>query len=268
MKLFKMFKNKNFKSDITILLYSGGFESTANLIKQLNDYPDEDLYIYYVNNNIDYQTVEFEKVKSFLTFWGAKYDINLIEKLNVIFLNLRKSVIDEKTQFLPFRNLIDIILPLTNMGLKIKDKKVKILLGYNKDDNVHDSGDEFAKLTSNLLSMMLNNDVKVMSYYNNYSKIGMTMDLINRYNISVNDLENNIFSCYNPIDGKECNACKACFRKNVVLYSLNIFRPFHNLSLLEEYVNAIKDYDDDRRKSTSKYLSIAMEKLINQGSNS
>lgn len=266
MKLFNLFKSKEFKSDITILLYSAGFESTANLIKQLNDYPDEDLYIYYINNNIDYQSVEFEKVKLFLTFWGAKYDINLIKKLNVIFLNLRNDVIDTKTQFLPFRNLIDIILPLTNMGLKIQDKKIKILLGYNKDDNVHDSGDEFVKITSKLLSTMLNNEVKIMSYYNNYSKISMTLDLINKYNITVNELKNNTFSCYNPINGEECNSCKACFRKNVVLYSLNVFRPFHNLPLLEEYINAIKDYDDDRRKSTAKYLSVAMKKLVNQES--
>ena len=251
------------------LLYSGGFESFCSLATLINEgvIPK----IIYVMSGSKYEEIEFDKARLGLLFLQDKFKTSLHLEDNLILskskLDLNSFLVDEKTSFVPFRNLYFILSAINELWSKniIKnsgDNKLNIILGYNKDDRVHDSGDIFCDDINAMLHHMLHVSVYVRSLFSHYSKLSMVHHVM-QYGITRNELEKYVFSCYHPVDGKECLGCKACFRKNVILHSIGIDRPFSNEEIIKETKSSIDNYlTNDRKYSTLSYLKY-LESLTN-----
>ena len=254
------------------LLYSGGFESFCSLISLI----DQGITpkIIYIKSGSEYEDIEFKKARDGILFLQDKFKIDLHLENNFILsksLDLNSFLIDEKTSFVPFRNLyfiLNVINELWSIGLGLDNanNRLSIILGYNKDDRVHDSGDTFCNNVNTLLRDMISTKIQakiqVESLFSNYSKLSM-VQYVMQYGITRDELEKYVFSCYHPVDGNECLNCKACFRKNVILHSIGIDRPFSNEEIIKETKSSIDNYlTNDRKYSTLSYLKY-LESLTN-----
>jgi len=193
-----------------ILLFSGGVDS----------------YIAY----------HFLKMPTIIYFYlGSRYsqkEMHFIPKLlkeSCIILDDSLSFLgkmEEKNAHIPFRNLF---LAVTSVA---KYSDVVWIAGL-KDDNVSDKNERVFKLWSDHLSELCGRTIQIKSPFWNLTKVDIVNWFANRYDAN---LLLSTVSCYSEDPYvKYCGRCQACFRKAVALYSVNIFLPFHEHSIIEYY---------------------------------
>lgn len=189
-----------------ILLYSGG--SDCELIRRIWK-PD---VLLYVDMKTPYSEAEKKKIK-------AKRD-------DVTFIDFDLCQFEAKDSIIPLRNLY-LLMIATN---QLKDgEEGEVCLGALRADTMPDKTTKFLKRTEKLLQSILipstgienGIKVKVNTSFKNKSKHEL-LEMCLKQGDELSDLWKDSFSCYQPARGKECFACKACFKKFAAFYSLAI----------------------------------------------
>lgn len=186
-----------------VLLYSGGTDSW--LIDKIWK-PD---VLLYVDMGTMYSKAEIEKLSH------APKDI--LDRLVISDLPLGQFE-DKKTAFIPMRNLY-LLMHATNFGEDICLGATLEDAGGSSDKDVEFliEAEQIIKRLWKKQSLFDGKDVRIEKRFARYTK----GDLLTTYLLdggNIDTFKNESFSCYSPIDGKECLMCKACFRKFVVCY--------------------------------------------------
>ena len=177
-----------------VLLYSGGMDSW--LIDKLWK-PDVRLYI---NIGGDYSKAEIARLPK---------DVKVVD-----FPLLGQFELPNK--FVPLRNMYFLMIA-SNYG-------DEVCLGATAGDwGNKDKTPEFLESAENMLQYLwgdkkVTKDIKVCKKFVYKSK----SELINEYlrkGGTIDELKQATFSCYTPIEGKECLMCYPCFRKFALLYA-------------------------------------------------
>lgn len=107
----------------------------------------------------------------------------------------------------------------------------EVILGATAGDRSSDKDHKFASLTSELLSHIYSKshwcegrDIQVKLKYKEWTKRDLVIAFINKRLLeggsvrsSVRDLILESFSCYYPVEGVQCNACKPDLRKYLAI---------------------------------------------------
>lgn len=228
------------KVNKTALLFSAGIDSFIAYFFIKNIIGDDcDLLYYDLGTNY---TAE-EKVAAEKLFPGK---VKYIEDLN--YLGSKEHGVNA---VIPNRNIIMAIHAVSNLGYE------KVYIAGLKDDNAPDKTEFVFNDLSKLLSMTTGKHIVITSPFWDYTKHYIVDWYINDFNGTVKLLQT--FSCYTPIDGKECNNCKACFRKSTVLYSAaKIQRPFFNKAIVADYIKHLDFYNGERGKNMLDYISLVV----------
>lgn len=171
-----------------VLLYSGGMDSY--IIDKLWK-PDVKLYIDYGTK----QTAEERK--------------RLPDDVIVKEIDLSQYMESDGKSTIPLRNLI-----FAAIAVNYGDV---IAIGGVKDDLHYDKTKRFARKTTRLFNSVLKKEdskrkVRVSVPYRNYKKSEL-MYLYVKHGGSIEDLKKNTWSCYTPVNDKECGECTPCKRK-------------------------------------------------------
>lgn len=177
-----------------VLLYSGGMDSW--LIDKLWK-PDVKIYI---NINGSYSAREIESLPS-----------------DVMILDFPLGQFEQPSKFVPLRNLYFLMLA-SNFG-------DEICLGATAGDwGSKDKTPEFFEMAEDMLNFLWGEQSKVAVgrkiHIETKYLYKFKNELVDEYleqGGKVEDIAEGSFSCFNPIDGKPCMACKPCFRKYVCL---------------------------------------------------
>jgi 7-cyano-7-deazaguanine synthase in queuosine biosynthesis len=179
------------------------------------------------------------KNKKVLLYSGGSdsYMIDFLWKPDVkLYINIHGRYSEEEISRLPDDVIIedfpylghlerpDAIIPLRNLYFVMIASQFgdEIGIGATAGDRVLDKSPRFAEDTSNLLSYLYSpqhwipsgRKVKVSLDFKDYTKKQiLKMYLENGGNLV--EAATQSFSCYDPINGHECFACKPCFRKAV-----------------------------------------------------
>ena len=212
-----------------VLLFSGGSDSV--LISYLYQ-PD---YLVYINMHTRYSEEEILKIKN--SKFGSDPRLRIID---FPFL----GQYEREDAIIPLRNLY---LPMIICNYFDADTygDLDICLGATAGDRVLDKSIKFAEETSALLTYLYSpqhwipegRKVTINIDYKKYTKTQM-LALYKQQGGDINELMNESFSCYDPIDGQECwcrnGICKPCFRKYIA-YKLNgaYFDPSIDVSVCE-----------------------------------
>lgn len=184
-----------------VLLYSGGTDSW--LIRKLWN-PD---ILLYVDMDTKYSDEELEKIDRL-----GRPDNLVVHKLPL------GQFEDKDTAFIPMRNLY-LLMVASHYG-------EELCLGATKEDAGGSADKDLAFLndTEKMLvrlwgkqSLFDGKPISIKREFAQYTK----GQLLERYLKEGGDIETfkrETFSCYTPQEGKECLACKACFRKFVECY--------------------------------------------------
>ena len=210
-----------------ILLFSGGSDSV--LISHLYN-PD---YLVYCDLGGQYSKEEIKKIQE-----GPFGSDPRLKILDFSFLGKyeRKS---------------DLILPLRNMYLPMficnefpEDEygDLDICLGATAGDRVLDKSPEFVEKFNDIINYLYSpqhwikegRHIRLNIDYKKYTKTEM-LKLYKDQGGDIEKLFHESFSCYNPVDGHECWACKPCFRK-AIAYALN------GMKLDQEIVDKVVSY--------------------------
>lgn len=157
---------------------------------------------------------------------GGSYSKEEISRLpkDVIIRKLEAlSEWERDNKIIPLRNLY-FILMATNFAEGDRHEEYEICLGATAGDRVLDKSVEFAEMTTDLLNYLYQEQwwTHGKKFRVNLDFKGMTKhDLIEYYLSKGGSLKqawHESFSCYTPVDGKECWACKPCFRKFVTFF--------------------------------------------------
>ena len=183
-----------------VLLYSGGMDSW--LIKQLW-HPDICLYI---DIHGDYSSVERKHLSD---------DVTVVD-----FPLLGTFEMDNK--FVPLRNLYFLMIA-SNYG-------DEVCLGATAGDwGNRDKTPEFLDMTEDMINYLWGDkkttrSVTICKDYINKSKTELLTEYLQQgHNIS--EVKENTFSCYTPVNDRECLECYPCFRKFAILYSFGYVYP-------------------------------------------
>ena len=211
-----------------VLLFSGGSDSV------LNYYLTNPDYLVYVNIHGKYSEEEIKKIKS------SKF----ADKVKIIDFPFLGKYERESDAIVPLRNLY---LPMIICNEFPADEygDLVIILNAGKGDRVLDKSPKFAEYTSELLTYLYSpqhwipegRKVTLDVSSKKYTKTELLKKVID-LGYDVDDLLNESFSCYDPIDGQECwcknGICKPCFRK-YVSFKLNgaHFKPEIDVSVCE-----------------------------------
>ena len=171
-----------------VLLYSGGMDSY--IINYLWK-PDVKLYI-------DYGTEQNkEEIK------------RLPEDVIIKRVNLSEYIENDGKNTIPLRNLL-----FANIAINSGDI---VAIGGVRDDLHYDKSRRFARKATRLFNSVLTKEdskrkVKIVVPYRHYTK----RELLQYYVAKGGDLEKlkkESWSCYSPQDGKACEKCNPCKRK-------------------------------------------------------
>lgn len=178
-----------------VLLYSGGMDSW--LINKLWK-PD---YKFYINMHTEYSEEEINRLPN---------DVKVID-----FPLLNKYVLPNS--IIPLRNLYLYLIASNETGFE----DVEICIGALNGDRINDKSQEFADKLDDLLKFLYQpqqsqpgRKIKISMPFKNNSK----RELCEKYVAQggkLRDIYEQSFTCYHPIEGKECLSCKACFRKAI-----------------------------------------------------
>lgn len=202
-----MSKNKVTK----ILLFSGGSDSV--LISHLYE-PD---YLVYINMHTRYSNEEIEKIKN-----SSFANDPRLKIIDFPFL----GQFERPDAIVPLRNLY-LPMIICNVFSEEEYGDLDICLGATAGDRVLDKSPKFAQDASELLSYLYSpqhwipegRNIRINIDFKQYTKT----DMLKLYKDKGGDVEAlfyDSFSCYDPVDGKECWQCKPCFRKYIA-YALN-----------------------------------------------
>lgn len=198
-----------------ILLFSGGSDSV--LISHLY-HPD---YLVYINMHTRYSDEEIKKIKE--SSFGSDPRLEIIDFPFLGQYERDDAIIPYRNAFLP----LIIATHFISKGIT----NIDICLGATAGDRICDKGypfvESFNKMmeTINIPQHWLPEGavVKLNIEYKKYTKTEM-LKLYKDQGGDINKLMYESFSCYDPIDGKECwcknGICKPCFRKYIA-YKLN-----------------------------------------------
>lgn len=200
------------KKTTKILLFSGGSDSV--LISHLYD-PD---YLVYINMHTKYSEEELVKIKN--SPFGKD------PRLVIIDFPFLGEFERESDSIIPLRNLY---LPMVICNYFSEDMfdDLDICLGATAGDRVLDKSPKFAEDASNLLTYLYSpqhwipegRKIRINIDFKKYTKTEM-LKLYKDKGGNIEELYHQSFSCYHPVDGKECGVCKPCFRKRIA-YALN-----------------------------------------------
>lgn len=166
-----------------VLLYSGGTDSW--LINKLWK-PDVKIY---VNMNSKYSSEEIQRLQS---------DVKIVD-----FNFLGET--EKEDAYIPLRNLY-LLMIASNFG-------DEICIGCNIEDRLgNDASKEFLDKAEELLNSCLREKIKICKDYCNMTKSEMLKKYIEEGG-ELKEYINSTFTCYRPVNGKECGKCKACIRK-------------------------------------------------------
>lgn len=244
-----------------VLLYSGGLDS------------------YFAKNFLSKQKYEFDCI---YFNHGGRYCLNEIKRIKnlsfpvIIKEDIKLKDIEKDDAYIPNRNILFTIMA-NSYGYE------KVYIGGTKSDRIADNCKEIFDTLSTFLSMMNTKYFIATSPFWDIYKTDVIRWFLNQQNNDLNvvakELLTNTFSCYSPLvserksyyytDKKvyymteECMNCSACFRKNVELFSIDIFVPFYNLSIINKYKNEIKSLIqlNTRMEATLRYTN----ELIRRG---
>lgn len=122
-------------------------------------------------------------------------------------IDLKEFEVQDSHKLMPLRNLL-----LSIIGSYYGDE---ICLGSIGGSVHYDNTPEFAAKTTELLNMLYKEQNRTIEVVLPYAGISKT-ELIRRYKEVGGDLNkayNESFSCYEPINGKECGKCPSCLQK-------------------------------------------------------
>ena len=171
-----------------VQLYSGGMDSyiISHLWK-----PDVKLYIDYGDKQNEYE-------KSVLPS-------------DVIIKNLELSEYTQEDgiKTIPLRNLI-----FAAIAINYGDE---ILIGGLKSDLHYDKKPEFAEKATNLFNSVLEKErkkksVRIVVPFCEYTKTDLVVKFLESGG-TIDELNNNSWSCHNPINNAPCGICQACIAK-------------------------------------------------------
>lgn len=176
-----------------VLLYSGGLDSW--LIDKIWK-PDVKLYI---NIQGEYNDAEIARLPKDVIV----LDFPLLGKFEM------------KNKFVPLRNLYFLMIA-SNYG-------TDICLGATAGDGSKDKNVDFLYFTESMLSYLWNDKKikKTIHIEKTFSRLykNEILDLYISKGGNINQLKDETFSCYTPINGKECFDCYPCFRKFSLLFA-------------------------------------------------
>jgi len=163
------------------------------------------------------------------------------------------TTIENTDAHVPYRNLF-LVLGVASKYTYIDDE-INIYINSMADDNVSDQGPKFLEQMNDIVNF---HSCKAKFKVTSSMPLEWTkFDAVEWYiknGFNPEHLVSSTFSCYNPVDGKECLSCKACFRKNTVLAYVGIFRPFRNQEIIDNYKKNLNKYHHKRRKAMEMYL--------------
>lgn len=179
-----------------VLLYSGGMDSW--LISKIWK-PDMKVYI---NMHTRYSEEEIKKIKD------NGEDVTIID--------FPLGQWERPDAIIPLRNLY-LVMAICNIT---GSEDVDICLGATAGDRVLDKSPEFALKANDLLNYLYQpqhwipegKKVNVNIDFKGFTKTELIGEFI-KAGGDINEAFTRSFSCYDPIDGHECWACKPCFRK-------------------------------------------------------
>jgi 7-cyano-7-deazaguanine synthase in queuosine biosynthesis len=192
-----------------VILFSGGFDSTAAFLKAL----DEGLnpLLLWVGFGQKNEEIEYQKVKNISK--KIKYPVSIV-KINL------GGYIEEGWKdwdyIIPARNFMFVCLAASFLSSS-KKKKVKIYLSAHEEEIKKENTDksrEFFKGCNYLFSKFYNKGFKVGTPFEKYSKSEISAywknKWMNKYNISPYETT----TCYY---GNTCGRCKACLKRSISL---------------------------------------------------
>lgn len=218
-----------------VLLYSGGLDSW--LIDKIWK-PDLKLY---VNMGTRYSDIEMSRLPS---------DVKVVD---FTFLNQFSLAND----IIPLRNLYLYAIAANVTGFD----DVEICLGALDGDRINDKTEKFADKLNCLMQYLYETQqsqphkaIKILMPFKQYSKREMIEMYINQGG-TYKEAYFSTFSCYRPVDNKECFGCKACFRKAIpfiVSGASDVFTSKQKTKIKEYAYNVVKNNIDDYTKDKGK----------------
>lgn len=111
----------------------------------------------------------------------------------------------------------------------------EVIIAGLKDDLVSDKNPEAFDMMTNVLNRLDSRKIKVTSPFWGFTKAEVVKKLHFWFPDTARDILLQTFSCYAPVNGKECLSCPACFRKWNALWDSGIKTRFKNKDLMMEY---------------------------------
>ena len=194
-----------------ILLFSGGSDSV--LISHLYE-PD---YLVYVNMHTRYSEEEIKKIKE-----GKFGNDPRLRFIDFPFL----GQYEREDAIIPLRNLYLPMIICNYFDVETYGD-LDICLGATAGDRVLDKSPDFVAKFNDLINYLYlpqhwipeGRKINLNIDYKKYTKTEM-LKLYKNKGGDIEKLYHESFSCYDPVDGKECGHCKPCFRKRIA-YALN-----------------------------------------------
>jgi 7-cyano-7-deazaguanine synthase in queuosine biosynthesis len=230
----------------SVIIYSSGIDSYL-LRKYLSfSHTDEKFKCVYYDIKCIYSRNEIDMIGQQIVKEPFEYIID--DTFN--FKDIERS-----DSFIPNRNL-HLLMHATKYG-------DKIYIGGTASDRVSDNNEKILNDLSKIVSESLDKKIVFTSPFWNVYKSQIAEWYVKDDITKKLDLVNLTFSCYTPINDKECLSCKACFRKNVVLSSIGIFRAFFNKTIIENYLHEYKSSINPnyRQIKSYEYICYLNEKM-------
>lgn len=219
-------KDTHTRTGKKVLLFSSGMDSY--IINELEK-PDVLLFI---DNKSNYSKLEMNYLKR-------------TKHTNLVFVEdfINHSSIELDNMIIPGRNLYFVMIA-AYFG-------EEIILGATAGDRSTDKDEKFARLASDLLSHMYQEqhwctkgDIHVNLKYKSWTKEDLVVDYCvknQKYGLSnkqsIDKLLEESFSCYHPTeDGEQCNSCKPDVRKWLAIYGAT------GIDTDYFYTNKVKDF--------------------------
>jgi len=234
--------------DKHILLFSSGVDSFIGYFYLKKEHRLDKVHLVHLfNNNTKYAQAELYYVNK----------CREIIKDEITVLPVKFPVSEDSESFIPARNLLFALQSVLDVAYPDYDR-IYVYLGGLRDDRVSDNSPEYVKTLSKTLSLSCNKDIIVRSVFDyKLSKYEIVKWFVENLPDQMDNLVDYTFSCYSPNGIEPCYACRACFRRNVVLQDI-ILLPFRDKKLLKQWYKDFKehpqDYDEIRRRESIRYI--------------
>jgi len=259
-----------------VLLFSSGLDSyLANTI--LSNRKDIELHRIYFDC-CKYSRNEIE-------FFNKRYNVGSTMFSEVMLSPLLNQLykIETPDAYIPNRNLM-----FVTVASSLYPDADEIYINSMKDDRAPDSGRFLFEDYAPILSDSIGHKVEIKSLFWNKEKVDAIYDYLSQggsgfdllmhtyscFHREYHNIHRPIYSCVNTITGKKynylglfliggCLNCAACFRRMCALTAANIFVPFENIKLADDYKDKIdKKLYPRRYESIKNYLEFLNDAKI------